>query len=138
MTRPKTTSKERLAKKKEAKKVVLDHDFAGIKKGQTMFVATPQIVDAYIRKIPYGETRTILAMRNTLARRYKCDATCPVSTSFFIRISAEAAIEDLEDGVSDVEVAPFWRLLSSKDKITKRLPLPDFSWLDEKRAMEQI
>lgn len=137
MVKSKMTSKDRLAQKKETKKVVLDHDFAGIKKGQTMFVATPQIVDAYIRKIPYGQTRTILAMRNNLARRYKCDATCPVSTSFFIRMSAEAAIEDLEAGVKSEDVAPFWRLLDSKEKIAKRLPLPDLTWLDDKRAMEQ-
>ncbi len=136
MTTSKLTSKERLARKKETKKVVLDYDFAGLKKGQTMFVATPQIVDAYIRKIPYGQTRTIQAMRNSLARRYKCDATCPVSTSFFIRISAEAAIEDLEAGVKREDVAPFWRLLDSKDKIAKRLPLPDPTWLDDRRAME--
>lgn len=137
MASSKMTARERMAQKKKSKKVVLEHNFAGIKKGQTMFVATPQIVDNYIRKIPHGETRTIQAMRNILARRYKCDGTCPVSMSFFIRASAEAALEELDAGIAESDITPFWRLLDSKEKIAKRLPLADLKWLDEKRAMEQ-
>ncbi|NCU04652.1 MAG: hypothetical protein GXC73_11765, partial [Chitinophagaceae bacterium] len=34
---------------KEAKVEVLDKDFADMKTGEKMLVATPQIVDAYIR-----------------------------------------------------------------------------------------
>jgi len=129
------TAKERLNTKKRSKIVVLEKDFAGVKKGQTLFVATPKIVDEYIKKIPYGETRTIVRMRRELARRRKCDATCPVSSAIFIRLSAQAAIDDLEGGVSVDEVAPFWRLLTSKDKITQKLTI-DNKWLDLQREVE--
>ena len=87
------TAREQLNADKTHKIAVLHADFAGIKKGQKMFVATPKIVDAYIKAIPAGETRTIARMRNELARRRKCDAMCPVSTAIFVRISAQAALD---------------------------------------------
>lgn len=130
------TAKEHLNSDKQPKMVVLENDFAGIKKGQKLFVATPKIVDEYIKKIPYGETRTIERMRTELAKRRKGHSTCPVSTSIFIRIAAESAIEDLENGQSTREVTPFWRLLTGKDKITKRLAI-DPAWVDAQREMEQ-
>jgi len=130
------SAKERLEADKQQKIVVLEKDFAGVKKGQTLFVATPKIVDTYIRKIPYGEKRTIERMRRELARRRKCDATCPVSSSIFIRIAAQAAIDEMVDGKPVSEVTPFWRLLTSKDKITKRLNI-DAEFVDVQRASEQ-
>jgi len=129
------SAREKLSEKKEPKKVVLGGDFSGIKGGQTMFVATPQIVAEYIRKIPFGQSRTIERMRNEIARRRKCDASCPVSTAVFVRIAAEAAIEDLNEGKSPSEVIPFWRLISSKDKVAKKLAI-DGAWIDEQRASE--
>jgi len=130
------SAKEHLNSDKQAKMVVLEKDFAGVTKGQKLFVATPKIVDDYIKKIPYGETRTIERMRRELARRRKGDATCPVSSAIFIRIASQSAIDDLENGKSTSEVTPFWRLLTSKDKISKRLTI-DSEWLDIQRESEQ-
>ncbi|MFN4102134.1 MAG: hypothetical protein ACK4GT_20420 [Pararhodobacter sp.] len=113
----------------------LEFDFAGIKSGSLMFVATPDILAAYIRQIPYGETRTIIAMRREIARRRRCDAMCPVSTAIFLRQIAEAALRDLADGQSLSDVTPFWRLISSDDKIAKRLPV-DPAWIDTQRDLE--
>lgn len=129
------SAREKLAQKKEPKKVVLGGDFSGIKAGQKMFVATPQIVADYISKIPYGETRTIERMRTDIAQRRKCDASCPVSTAIFVRIAAEAAIEDINEGKAPTDVIPFWRLISSKDKVAKKLAV-DSAWIDEQRAQE--
>ena len=129
------TAKERMAATAHPKKVMLNKDFAGVRAGQMLFVGTPQIIRDYIARIPCGESRTIPQMRGDLARRRKCDATCPVSTSIFIRVAAEAAIEDLENGKPPDQVTPFWRLLSGKDKIAKRLPI-DPDWIDRQRAME--
>lgn len=131
------SAKEHLNSDKQPKMVVLDKDFAGVKKGQKLFVATPKIVDTYISKIPYGETRTIERMRRELARRRKCDATCPVSAAIFIRIAAQAAIDDLEAGKSLDNITPFWRLLTSKDKIAKKLTIEP-EWLDIQREAEQV
>ena len=108
---------EQLNADKQPKIVVLDANFAGIKQGQKLFVATPQIIDQYIRKIPFGKTRTITRLRREIARRRKCDATCPVSTAIFIRICAQAAIDEFENGAAITDITPFWRLLTSEDKI---------------------
>lgn len=130
------SAKERLDADKNPKMVVLDKDFAGVKKGQKLFVATPKIVDSYIKEIPYGETRTIERMRRELARNHQCDASCPVSTAIFIRISAQAAIDELEQGQPQDVITPFWRLLTSKDNISKKLSI-DMDWLDLQRQLEQ-
>jgi hypothetical protein len=90
----------KLQTKKLPKRVKLDKDFAGIKAGSMLFVGTPQIIDTYVRKIPASETRTIERMRRELARKNSCDATCPVSTAIFLRISAEASIEQMNAGKS--------------------------------------
>lgn len=129
------TAREKLRQDKAPKKVVLEKDFAGIKAGQRMLVGTPQMIDAYIREIPSGETRTIPRLRNELARREKCDATCPVSTAIFVRIAAEAAIEEMDAGQPESAVTPFWRLISADDKIATKLPL-DSAWITSQRALE--
>ncbi len=126
---------EQLNSDKQPKMVVLDKDFAGVKQGQRLFVATPKIVDDYIRSIPYGETRTIERMRRDMARRRKCDASCPVSTAIFIRIAAQAAVDEMNAGKEMSEVSPFWRLLKSSDKITKKLSV-DSAWVDQQRLAE--
>ena len=131
----KKSAREKLAVEKQIKKVVLEKAFGGIQVGQTMLVATPQMVDAYIRDIPPGETLTVPDLRENLARAEGCDGTCPMSTSIFVRMVAEAAIEDLEDGKQVSEVSPFWRVIEGKDKIAKRLTI-DPAWIDEQRALE--
>ncbi|MEM7280296.1 MAG: hypothetical protein AAF438_01505 [Pseudomonadota bacterium] len=129
------TATEKMRDKKQSKKVVLDKDFAGIRAGQKMLVGTPQMMDAYIRDIPYGETRTIHRLRNELARQNSCDATCPVSTAIFIRIASEAALEAMAEGKPSDKVMPFWRLLTSEDKIAKKLDV-DGDWIDTQRQLE--
>lgn len=133
----KKTAREKLAVKKDIKKVLMEKGFGGIKPGETMLVATPQMVDAYIRKIPHGEARSLLELRDDLATTEGCDGTCPMSTSIFVRMVAEAALEDLQDGKSVSEVSPFWRVITSKDKIAKRLNL-DPAWIDEQRSLESL
>lgn len=129
------TTRKRQRRRAEPKRVMLEKDFAGVRRGQMLFVATPEIIAAYIAKIPHGETRTIPQMRGELARRRKCDATCPVSTAIFIRQLAEAAIEEMEGGTPPTEVTPFWRLLAGNDKIARRLSI-DGDWIDLQRGLE--
>jgi hypothetical protein len=126
-----------LGKKKSPKMVVLDKDFAGIKAGSRLFVATPQIIDDYIRRIPEGQTRTIERLRNELAQKHQCTATCPVSTAIFVRISAESALEELAEGKVLHSVAPFWRLIDPDSKVAARLTI-DSEWIAAQRAAEQV
>ncbi len=127
--------KDKLHQPKQAKRVVLETDFAGIKAGTKLFVGTPLLIDSYIRSIPRGTTRTIERMRRDLARKNQCEATCPVSTAIFIRMSAESAIEELAEGVAITDVAPFWRLVAPDSKIAKRLSV-DSEWISLQRDSE--
>ncbi|MEN7343230.1 MAG: hypothetical protein AAAFM81_09820 [Pseudomonadota bacterium] len=124
-------------KKRSPKKVILESDFAGIKAGQRMFVGTPQIVAKYIDSIPTGTSVSIPKLRNRIARRHRCDAMCPVSTAIFLRIVADWAIESIGAGIPLSEVTPFWRVISPKDKIAKRIAM-DMARLEALRSMEQI
>ncbi len=129
------TAKEKLHAKKEPKYVVMEKAFASIKVGETMFVATPLMVDTYIREIPSGETQTIPELREELAKRNNCDGTCPLSTSIFVRMSAEAALEDLDAGTDVADITPFWRVVGPDDKIARKLSI-DSGWISQQRELE--
>lgn len=131
------TAVERLKDSKPEKRVVLDKNFAGVKAGQTLYVANPNIVDQYVRAIPAGQSRTIAQMREDLAKLRDADATCPVSTAIFLRISAQAAIDEMEGGKPKEDIAPFWRVLRASDKITAKLSI-DRQWIDTQRALEGL
>lgn len=131
----KKTAREKLAAKKDPKKVIMDKAWGGMQPGDTMLVATPLMVDAFIQDIPHGTTRTIPEMRDHLAAQQACSGTCPLSTSIFVRMVAEAALEDLSDGKAVSEVSPFWRMITSQDKMAKKLNV-DPAWIDEQRALE--
>ena len=131
----KKSAREKLAVKKQIKKVVMDKTWGGMKPGDTMLVATPLMVDAHVRSIPHGTTETIPELRDALAKAEACSGTCPLSTSIFVRMVAEAALEDIADGKPVAEVSPFWRVITSQDKIATRLNV-DPAWIDEQRALE--
>ena len=100
---------------------VLTKPFGGAPEGAKMLIATPRMVDEYIRAVPPGETRSVAQMRTELARAHGADIACPISTSIFARISAEAALEDVEIGKPLSEVTPFWRVIDEKSPIAKKL-----------------
>ena len=129
------TAIERLNKAKSPKVVILEKDFAGIRAGSSMFVATPKIVDEFINKMPYGRFITMPELRADLAIEYDCDATCPVSTAIFLRVVAEAALEHLEQGATTADITPFWRVVAPGDKVSARLPI-DQKWLEVRRQEE--
>jgi hypothetical protein len=132
-----TDWRKRFAAKKEPKVVVSETDFPGVKAGNKLYIATPGIIANYIAGIPHGETRTIERLRNELARNNKAHATCPVSTAIFLRIVAEAAWDDLTDGVLPQNVVPFWRVIDANAPIAKRLRC-DSAWLTHMRAAEAV
>ncbi len=125
----------KLQAKKLPKRVKLDKDFAGIKAGSMLFVGTPQIIDTYVRSVPEGETRTIERMRRELARKNQCDATCPVSTAIFLRISAQAAIEQMDAGTAVTDITPFWRVIEPQSTIATKLTI-DSQWIAQMRENE--
>ncbi len=127
---------DKLAASKPSKQVRLEKNFAGIQAGQMMLVASPRMVADYMQAIPFGETRDIIQLRNELAAENQCDASCPVSTSIFIRIAAEAAIEDIHVGNAPEDVIPFWRVVEPGSKMAEKLAI-DSQWIEQQRASEK-
>ena len=132
----KLTACENFRKKRTPKRVMLDKNFAGVKAGQMLFVGTPQIVADYISALPPGQTVTAMHMRNQLARRHRCDAMCPASTAIFLRIVAEFAIDEMQQGKSPSDVIPFWRVVQPDDRLVAKLDT-DPVWIADQRALEQ-
>mgnify|MGYP002654430046 CR=1 FL=1 len=101
--------------------VMLHAAFAGVKAGNTMLISSPGDIAAYLAKIPRGETRTMDRLRNELARKAGADAMCPVTTAIYLRVVAEVALRDLEEGKQLDEVVPFWRVVTPDSKVAKKL-----------------
>ena len=93
----------------------------GLEKGDKLFIATPAMVRDYMKKIRTGSSRTIVQMRDEFAKAHKADGTCPMTSSIFARIAAEAALEEMEDGKPVEKITPFWRLIDEKSPIAKKL-----------------
>lgn len=82
----------------------------------------PQEIEDFLRAHtrPRG-TLSIQELRRRLARLGGADAACPVSTSLFLRTVSEAAWDDIEQGASAVEVAPFWRVVEPDSPLARKL-----------------
>lgn len=98
-----------------------DKAFAGIAAGSRLLIPTPKVVDAYIRTIAEGSQATLLQMRDDLAIEYHADATCPLTSGIFLRIVAENAYDEYQNGKPLGEITPFWRIMNSKSPTLKKL-----------------
>jgi hypothetical protein len=114
-----------------------DKDFAGIKAGQMMLIPIPKLVDAYIRQIPEGRDVDTETIRKDLAAEYHAEVTCPLTTGIFIRIAAEAAYEEYENGTPLNKITPFWRVISEKSPAAKKLTFGT-KFLKDQRKKEGI
>ncbi|GIU66132.1 MGMT family protein [Candidatus Phycosocius spiralis] len=121
---------------KPPKNVVLHTDFAGIKTGTTMHIASPGTIANFIARIPVGETCSIERMRNELARKHDAQAACPVTTAIYLKVVAEVALMDLAEGKVPSDVVPFWRVIAPDSKIAKRLSC-DSQIIEHYRLLEQ-
>lgn len=112
-------------------------DFADIKAGETMLIATPLIVNDYVRQIPKGHETTLAHMRKDLAATFHADKTCPVTSGIFLRIVAEAAWEEYQAGKPLRNITPFWRILTEKSPTAKKLSFGT-AFLLEQRQKEKL
>lgn len=127
--------KRNTEKEPEVKK--LDKAFADIEAGEKMLIATPGIIDAYIRQIPKGTETTLVQMRKDLAAEFHAHKTCPVTSGIFLRIVAEAAHEELAQGKPISKITPYWRIMDEKSTTAKKLTAgTDF--LKEQRKKEKL
>ncbi|HRG81659.1 MAG TPA: hypothetical protein PLO99_04035 [Chitinophagaceae bacterium] len=128
---------EKLHPDREAEIEVTTKKFADIPSGSSMLIATPLIVDQYIRQIPRGHFSDIRQIRKDLAAEYHAQYTCPISTGIFVRIVAEAAFEEYENGKALAQITPFWRALSAKSPSAKKLSF-GMNFLLEQQRKEGI
>ena len=96
-------------------------DIAGMKAGEIMLVPTARLVDTFIRTIHAGESLDVKTLRQKLARKYKAEVTCPITTGYHLRTVAEAAWEAHQGGAKLGEITPFWRVLDEATPTTSRL-----------------
>ncbi len=88
--------------------------------GRRVLIATPKLVDEVIRRVRKGKLITINQIRERLARDFKADAACPLTTGIFVHIVSEVAEEDRKAGKKDV--TPYWRVLKSDGKLNEKYP----------------
>lgn len=117
----KKTWTEKLDCDKESKIKRIDFDFADIPANSNMFIATPKIIENYIRQIPKGKKVSIQTMRKDLAVENSADYTCPVTTGIFLRIVAEANFEKYNQTNSLRGITPFWRVIEPNSTLSKKL-----------------
>lgn len=120
MTMRKTWT-DKLHETKQAKVKRIETDFADIPAGSSMFIATPQIIDGYVKQLKKGAQVNIKTLRKDLALQHGADYTCPVTTGIFLRIVAEAAYENLQQGTPVSKLTPFWRVIEPDSPLAKKL-----------------
>ncbi|TGL23784.1 hypothetical protein EHQ46_01255 [Leptospira yanagawae] len=112
---------EKLTKKALPKVKHIDKQFSDIEANSDMLVATPKIFEEYLNRIPKGQFIDTKQIRKDLAKKFKADATCPVTTGLFLRIVAESAFEKFQNGTKPSQLTPFWRAISPNSTLAKKL-----------------
>lgn len=131
------TWNEKLHHSKAHKVCRLDQAFADLPAGCQMLIASPLLVDAFLRTIPRGKSVSVREMRASLARDHKAEHTCPLTTGIFLRIAAEAAWERFQAGESLTKVAAFWRVVEPGSPLAKKLTC-GMEFIKQQRRLEGI
>jgi hypothetical protein len=127
---------EKLQQCKAPKVVILEKPWGGMAAGDSMYISTPQEVDSVVRQLPPGKLTPVADFRLLLAEMHGCAGTCHLTTSIFLRISAEAAREALLGGDAIENVTPFWRVIAPGSPLAQKMELSD-TWLMECLASER-
>jgi hypothetical protein len=98
---------------------VLEKPFAGLAAGAKLLISSPLEIAELIAAVPKGQITDAAEIRATLASRHKAAGTCPLTTGIFLRIVAEAALEEAAGGKK--KVTPFWRAIDPTTALAKKL-----------------
>lgn len=121
MAKKKRTWRERLADDQGFPQVQEITDKLSKRWGTGTFVIpAPREVNEIMSMVPLGKLITINQIRQTLARKHGATIGCPITTGIFAWISANAAAEDIADGLTDI--TPYWRTLKSKGELNPKYP----------------
>lgn len=116
---------------------VIDKPFSDMPKGSKMLIVTPQIIDNYLRNIPFGKSIAFGGMRKDLASKYNANHTCPVTTGIFLRIVSEAAYQEFTLGKKHNEITPFWRVVTQHMNLAKKLECGE-AFIVKQRRQENL
>ena len=136
MPKPKPTWTEKLQCSKPAVTKVIDKSFADMPKGGRMLIASPVIIDRYLRTLSPGQFVTPKEMRADLADSHKAEHACPVTTGIFLRVVAEAAWEKHLSGSPISDLTPFWRVIEVESPIAGKLACGR-EFIRQQRSAEQ-
>ena len=104
---------------------VLKAPSGGLPAGARMLISTPLEVKSAVEALTMGQALTLAAFRERLAADHDADAACPMTTSIFMKIVAEAAIEsagaDLAAAAEAGSMTPFWRAVAPEDALAGKL-----------------
>ena len=114
------TLEEKMNNPKEPEVKVLKRQMGNNFPAGRMLIATPKTVASEIRLIRKGKVKTIAQIRGQLAKKYKADYTCPITTGIFLRIVAEHAEQQRSRGVK--RIAPYWRVVQRDYSLNPKLP----------------
>ncbi len=116
---------------------ITDKKFADIPEGSKMLIATPKVVDEYIRQIPKGQHATLHQMRKDLAAAFNAEYSCPITSGIFLRIASELAYEQFQNGTPIKKITPFWRMIDKKAPLAKKLSF-GYEFVAEQRKKEGL
>ncbi|MEX0299540.1 MAG: hypothetical protein AB3N28_10745 [Kordiimonas sp.] len=118
---------ENLSSKRQYDVKPVAKDMAGMKQGQLMLITSPQIMNAFIKEIPVGESIDMKTLRSQLAAKYDAEVCCPITSGIHLRVVAEAAYEEYCKAGTTKDITPFWRAINSKSPTIKKLTFdPEF------------
>src|SRR5262245_38198780 len=115
------TWQEKLNINRKPEVVRIEKSYAGIPVGAQVLVSTPNEVNAFVRRIPEGRFVPPEEVRRRLAVKHGADTACPLATGIFLRIMAEAAWEQIQQGKDSADVTPFWRVVPPRSSLAKKL-----------------
>jgi alkylated DNA nucleotide flippase Atl1 len=97
---------------------VLEPEKAKRMNAKTLYIPSPLEVAQAIRRIPRGETRTIVELRHELARLGGAETGCPAAT---IKYWKWMAIVSEENPQETLYAIPWWRVLKD-GKPSRHMP----------------
>jgi hypothetical protein len=118
MLKTRTTWREKL--EREPKIVTIPPKMVKRFGSGKMLIPSPLDVEALIRKVKKGKLVTQDEIRKRLAKDFKVDVTCPITTGIFVHIVAGAAEENLREGKK--QMTPYWRVIKADGSLNEKLP----------------
>jgi len=112
----KSTWAEKIAKSKGLPKKVKVKG----KGNKKMIIPAPKDVDKIMKRVRKGKLITTKTILKALAKKYRTDTCCQLTTGIFVWIAANTAKEKLDNGAKIV--TPYWRTLKSDGSLNPKYP----------------